>query len=934
MNKPIFTFLILILLGITVGYAQKRSVRGMVIDIDTKESLPGAYIMVKGTSNGTISDFDGSFVLDNLDPAKYEITVSFVSYQPTDLSVDLTAGNSVDNKVELGKATTEIKEINVTAVKRSDTEVSTITAIKSSNVVIAGISSQQIAKTQDRDASEVVKRIPGITIIDDRFIVVRGLNQRYNSVWLNNSATPSSETDAKAFSFDVIPSGLIDNLMVVKSFSPEYPGDFAGGFINIFTKHMPDSNFVSIDYSTSYREGTTFKDFYMYEGGKYDWLGFDDGTRALPDEFPSKLTSNNTTPEQNDMLNHKLNKNWEAKKKTALPDQRIGITIGKRFNRKKLLIGSLTAINYSNARDIDDALTSNFYSFDPIASDAKIRFNYNDKVYTNNIKASVLHNWSFVYGNGNKLEFRNLFNQIAFNKYTGRQGYKEYWQSNITGQEFRFMSRTTYSGQLSGTHLFRERKSTLTWHAGYSYASRKEPDRKVLLKKEDLNAGNYLFNIPNLVNPEVAGRIYLDNHENIFSGSVNVDNKFSFMGIVPSLKLGLYNEYKSRQFDARNIGYEGGSNYDPLNVSLLSLSPKEFFTDENLTYTNVRLGETTDKSDSYTATNFLMAGYFSINIPINKYIGFFGGIRLEENVMELSSFVKGSTTDEVHAGDTSLAVLPSMNVYINVNEKNVIRLGYGLSINRPEFREIAPYSFYDFNESAGYSGNPDLKNAKVMNADFRYEYYPSAGETFSAAIFYKTFQNPIELVYNETGSGLDYTFRNAKKATNMGAEIELRKSLAFISLSDFSMVLNASYIQSEVKFETGSAENDRPLWGQSPYIINTGIFYQNNKAGLMISMLYNIVGKRIVVVGQQKELEHESYPDIYELPRGLLDFSFSKRFGNFELKGGIKDILDAPVKYTQTFKYTPSSGPKISMEKTLKEYNPGRIVTLGVSYRF
>ncbi len=313
-------FFLLIQLTLFQLNGQTGSVEGRIIDKANAEALIGATVQIDGTTTGTSTDINGHFILTNLKAGKYNLKVTYVSYAARMIeNVNVEPGKVTSLNVELEGNLVSLSDITVIAVRGTNTEISMITDIKASQFVSTGISGQQILKTLDKDASEVVKRVPGITIMDNRFLIVRGLSQRYNNVWLNNAATPSAEADVKAFSFDIIPSSMIENIMIFKSPAAELPADFAGGFVKITTRNMPDKNSLVLQYSTSFNQGTTFKDFYKYEGSKTDFLGFDNGTRALPTDMPQHLNlyESSTNPVVRDnitTLGRELLKNWTTER--------------------------------------------------------------------------------------------------------------------------------------------------------------------------------------------------------------------------------------------------------------------------------------------------------------------------------------------------------------------------------------------------------------------------------------------------------------------------------------------------------------------------------------------------------------------------------------------------------------------------------------------
>jgi hypothetical protein len=269
------------------GMAQNGIIKGTITDANTKETLIGATVVLQGTTTGAISDFDGNFLIEKVAKGSYNLVVSYISYDNQIIRAEVGEGAETIVNIELKPASIDIDEVQIVAKRRDNTEVSMLSNLKAGSLIVSGITAQQISKSQDKDAAEVIRRVPGITITDGRFVIVRGLVERYNSVMLNGATAPSFEADKRAFSFDAIPSGLIDNILIYKSPAPELPADFAGAAIDIRTKNVADVNSFSLSYGTKYVQNASFnKDFQTHEGSKTDWLGWDDGSRDLPAGVP------------------------------------------------------------------------------------------------------------------------------------------------------------------------------------------------------------------------------------------------------------------------------------------------------------------------------------------------------------------------------------------------------------------------------------------------------------------------------------------------------------------------------------------------------------------------------------------------------------------------------------------------------------------------
>jgi hypothetical protein len=933
MKRIFFSRFVCTLLAVCTSvilFAQ-TGIDGRIVDKKLQEPLTGATVIIESSKKGTTADIDGNYKLKDLASGKYTLLISYVSYNPQRIqNVVVEAGKITTLNIEMDDAALQLKSVEVVSRRRTDTELSMIKSVRAAVQVVSGVSSQQIGKTLDRDASEVVKRVPGVTIQDNRFIVVRGLNQRYNNVWLNNAATPSSETDVKAFSFDAIPSNMIDNLMIYKTGSPELSGEATGGFIKIFTKNIPDENFLNVEYGVGYNEQTTLKDTYRLNNSPLDIVGLGAGARSIPSDFPANLALSSIA--DRDAYALKLSNNWIAKQHTALPNQKLSVAFGRKWaleNGAKL--GTITSLNYNNSSSTRSNMQNYMYErFDETTEMPIYLYKYNADVYSTESRVGLMHNWAYETKKGDRIEFKNILNQIGVDKTANTYGWNNYRQGNFKYFSNQYSSRTTYSGQLSGLHKLNEKTAAkLDWNAGFAYANRIEPNRQNWSMKENAD-GVYQFMLPTVGSINELGRLYLTNHEYVSTAAVNYEQKLMLGSLASTLKSGGYFEYKTRNYSERSICYKATNSGLYGDDEINALSFETLFTEPYLGQNKVlTLDEQTNVANSYKANNMLGAGYLAVNLPVGKF-NFYGGVRGEYNRLQLNGFYNANSP--VKVDEPAFNLFPSLNASYNLTEKSLVRVAYAQTINRPEFREVSPLSYYDFTEKSSVRGNPDLKDCSIQNVDLRFEHYPTPNETFSIAAFYKHFSNPIEMV--SVGTGSSFSFENALGATNYGVELEVKKSLeTLIGLKNFSLTMNGSYIYSEVQFADALTERSRPLQGQSPFVINTSLFYQNDKLGLSSALMYNVMGKRIVVAAQLNQGQ-VVIPDMYEMPRHVVDFSLNKKLGKkLELKFGIKDLLAQNFLTQQTYDYVKDG---VSKSATLanKSYNLGRTWSLGVNYKF
>ena len=922
--------------------AQNQGViRGKVQDAATGQPVVGAAVILQGTVKGTATDENGEFLILEVPTGPCQVDISFLGYKNfVSETLNIKAGQSYALDVKLVENVSEMENVVVVATRKVSTDAGLIAQMRSSSLVVSGVSGQSIARTQDRDASEVIKRIPGISVIDDKFVIVRGLAQRYNNVWINGAAVPSSEADTRSFSFDIIPSSQIENLTIVKSPAPEIPADFAGGFIRIHTKVVPESNSFQITYGTGFNSVTHNNDFRLNKGGGTDFLGFDNGTRALKN-LPQRIDNDNTAA-VDAATKTGFNNNWKVLTRSPLIDQKLTLAGNRRFEAKNDdRYGLVAALNYSNTnKSLLHMQNNQFGIYDYRTDQSVYRVKYIDDQYVNDVKLGAMLNLSYAPASKgetvSRYEFRNIFNQLGRNRFTSREG------TNVRGgyeeqqDEYLYSSRTAYTGQFAGDHTWKD--SRVDWNAAYSYSNRNQPDRRIVGRLKDPMDGITEYSI----DQSTVSRYFTRLDEHLVSGGANFSHKFTKnSGFQPELKAGLYGEYKTRKYDTRNFLYKWNANNNTLPDGFRALPAEELFGDGSPylgTDGKIHIQEQTQNTDNYSADNVLAAAYAAVNLPLGRF-NIYTGVRFEQSTTTLTSYISDVNFKTARERYTYTNPLPSVNATYSLNPQSLLRLAYGMSVNRPEFRELAPSTYYDFDMFSFITGNPELKQATIQNIDLRYELYPSNGELVSVSLFYKRFRNPIEWNYVDAGGSYQFSFENAESADNYGVEVDIRKDLGFIGLQNFMTTINASWIKSNVHFGKNSLEHDRPMQGQSPYLINAGLFYQNEKIGLSVGALYNRIGKRIIGVGRLSTSSGDNFnnniPDMYELPRNAVDLTFSKRiYKGLEIKGGIKDILAEPVEFRQFPQFKDADGVVHNRSQVTKKYYPGRQFSLSLSATF
>jgi hypothetical protein len=930
-----FLYTLVLLASSLTAWAQLGTIDGQIVDVKTEEAIIGANVVIQGTTVGAATDIEGNFAITNVKPGPYTIVVTYIAYKPQTIpDVIVEEGKKTTLKVTLVEDIAELQEVVVTAQKEISTDLNLISSIRESKLVVSGISAEQISRVPDKDAAQIMQRVSGISIVDNRFVMIRGVNERYNQVMINRTIAPSTEIDKRSFSFDLIPSAAIGQILIYKSGNADMPGDFAGGIIQVVTKEA-SQNYVKLNFSTGYRFGTSLRDFSKSNGSPTDIFGFDNGFRSLPSSFPSSNAFINTgrTDEVRMNAGRSLPNNFDYSTKLAPLDFSGGIEISREFEAGAWKMGSLTNLSYSNSYQ---SRTVNFSRYLFNASSIETRFNYHDTYHENDVRVNGVSNWYASKGN-TKLEFKNLFNLLGEDQTILREGTDLFLNSDrhYKNYSYHYQSRMIYTGQLQGTHKFLNNTLTLDWVGAYNYVHRDEPDFRRFRTFRTISSGEegYQMQLPPSANLFETGRFYSDLKDNGYSHGLNVEKKFGDPGNkrVASVKAGYYIDTKERQFNARYVSYLYPGFFDGAEEQrLIRLPLSEVFSAGNIkNQDGFVIEEGTRPTDTYRGTNFLPAGYLMGVLPVGKF-DLTAGVRVENNIQKLTT---ATTAGELEVNNPVLSVLPSVNAAYNISQRSLLRVAYSRTVNRPEFRELAPFLYYDFELEQGVQGNPDLKTASIDNIDLRWEMYPNPGEAISVGGFYKSFRNPIESILILTTESPQSTYGNADYATAYGAEVEFKKSLASLGVSRFlrntAINLNTSFIFSEVDLgsQATAQQRVRQLQGQSPYLVNLGAYYNDDEKLFSVSVAYNIFGPRIFAVGDV------NFPSIYELPRHSLDVQVAKQFGKFEAKLNMQNLLNAKYRFYQDTDVDNKIDTKGIRDATILGYTVGQQISLAISYR-
>ena len=943
--KVILTSILLTIIHFNIA-AQTGKIAGKVTDAKTGETLIGVAVVLDGTTTGGATDLDGKYIIQNLQPGVYKISAKYISYKSKLIDgVAVKAGEVTNLNIILEENTTDLKEVIISASYNRESVNTLLLEQKNAVAVSDGISADAIKRTPDNNASDVMKRISGASIQENKFAVIRGLNDRYNLAFINGAPLPSTESDRKAFSFDLFPSNMLDNLVIYKTATPDMPAEFAGGIIQISTKEIPEEGFISASTSGSYNSITTGKTKLASEGSKTDWLGYDNGLRDIPNDFPefNGFKTLSLADSNKIKFGSMFKNNFAINRNTAPINNNIQLSAGTVFNIFKLKAGIVGSLSRNETYRFSE-VQRNFYD---VNDNNTLLNQYNDSLHKREVLSGALLNFSVRIGEKSKISLKNSYTLNGEDQTIRRTGNSN---MNVPGNEIDlkntglwYTENRLFTTQLNGEHVFTKWNVKLKWTGGYSNIQRDVPDfRRVSYSKLSSDtAGPYRLQVGNAVQLEQAGRFFSGLNEDIRSAGVDLTIplvSLNSKNLTSTFKCGVYFQERARQFSARQFGYvfRAGPGV-PANIKELPID--SVFDPTRFIFKSGRyfmLEEATNPNDRYTADSKQNSGYAMLDQKLFNKLRLVWGMRFEEFLQRLNSL--NASGDSVKVRTLKQDWLPSLNATYELTKKSNLRFSASRTLSRPEFREIAPFAFYDFNIDYVIAGNPNLKRASIQNFDLRYEFFPNGGQVISASLFTKQFTDAIEFI-NDIDVGAfsrRFGYANVNNATNYGAEIELRKNFAFIDsmahtkcFSNLFFIGNFSYIVSEIDLtQFGLASTGvRPLQGQSPYIVNTGLQYNDNENGITASFMVNRVGRRIAFVG------NAGIPDVYENPRTVMDLQVTKTiFKRLILKLTFADLLAQ----NQVFYMDLDKNKKFNADKdnTVFDYSFGRTISFGASIKF
>lgn len=949
MSKLSFLFIATLITALfsLPAMAQKGVISGKVVDKASGETLIGASVYIEGLSDntiGTITDFDGNYSFE-ADPGTFDIAISYVSYTKQLIKgVVVKAGEVTTLDAALEGEAVGLAEVVVQASAVKNTDASLIALQKKSFSIQDGISSQQISRTGSSNAADAMKQMTGAVVEDGKFIVMRGLGDRYSLSQLNGVTMPSTDPYRNSSSLDLIPSQMIENIITTKTFTPDLPANFSGGLVNVTTKSLPDKFTLHFELSGAYNtQASMIDNFLSQQAGETDWLGLDDGSRDQPDFLLDEAVRNRLSsstyltarrPDSTNVRNifhessRALSHEFVPTTKTSPLNHGLNFSIGDRYKLFGKDLGFTLGINYSrNFNHYENATVATY-----INNNSTQLFDYQDLTETRSVEnphLGALFNLSYKLSNNNVINANVIFNNdadLTSLSQTGRYlGQVSDATASFNTNAISFTQRQFTTYQLGGRHVIPGLKNVeIEWQGTASKSFQKEPDLRYFaytVAPDEEGVQQYYIN-----NSEIAFpyHFFRDLQDDQLQGKIDITIPFLTRGKQGSsnqIKLG--GLYSSTQREFEEYRYQMNNNGIPSNRAFTSFGGKfeDFFNDNNFGIIDTVFNNDgsvqryatgwhyinqINNRNFYTGDQTIIAAYLMAVYNLTPRLKFVGGLRMETTDMSVIS-----RDVNVPEGKIDLTDYPySASLIYTLSERANLRLAATQTLARPNLRELAPFEQFDTKNGFFSLGNPDLQRTLIQNFDLRYELYPRSGELLAISAFYKQFDNAIVRAFVPQATIPELKYINVKDAEVYGVEVEFRKQLNVISpaLEHFYFSTNFAIIQSSYPIPQDEIENSRnvdttyttttrPFQGQAPFIANAILTYLDFEKGWESSIAFNVSGRKLYNIALR------ATPDVYEEPAPQLDFKISKRFGkNYSVAFTAKNILNPMFERTQEYK--------------------------------
>jgi hypothetical protein len=879
---------------------QKVRVTGVVRDESNAITLPGIPVEVVG--DGTVyTDVDGRYTLD-LIPGSYELKVSMEGYQDRVIKLEVTP-SARNLTADVGLQMQKFAEtVTVTAEAPIDSLTSSqevqLIERKNAQVITDNLGAQEMKANGDSDAAAAMARVTGLSVVDNQYVFVRGLGERYSNTTLAGSVIPTTEPDKKVVPLDLFPAGLLDSIQVNKSYSPDRSAEFAGGLVQITPIKLPSRAVLDFSYRLDFFSTATGKSIPLSPLDGNDGFGFDDGVRALPTGIPNnKIVRRGIftpdvgyTPEEITNFGRMLGNAWTPQSSDGAPGQNWNLVFGNRFG-KLGVVGSVTQSYKEQYVDERRAFyrVADAGVLEPVSD-------YNIQYGTQKAQLGAVANIAYAFSSNHRLSVENFYSHSGRDEgrlFEGANTENVFYYYN---RRLQFIEEGLLSNAVSGEHFVRGlSNSRLDWRVNYAQAERDEPDLREVLYQVPFQTGT--LNPAPSVAPVLADesqsgfRLFNDLQDETIDASVNW-SIFSTAGDRPTqFKFGASYVDRSRDFQSRRFRYipivlnkDGAANIN------LTLEPEVLYSEQNIG-TAFRFNEETRPTDAYSGDQSTASGYGMLDVALSGRTRLVAGARVERFEQDVETFDPfGLFARTLTSSLDNTDFFPAVNFVQGVSTRSNLRLSYSATVNRPEFRELAAFEFTDVVGSRAIRGNPALARALIHNVDGRWELFPGGRNILAASVFFKHFNDPIERVVI-AGAQPIVTFQNADKARNFGIELEAGHELFEGLFASANYTFVDSQITLSPEQRTVQTSLERALAGQSKNLFNLMAEYA--RAGFSGRVLFNYFGDRISDVGANQA------PDIFEEGRGSLDFVLTQRVKQFSIRFAVDNVTDSEFLFTQ-----------------------------------
>lgn len=907
--------------------AQTGSISGRVLSGHNAEPVVSAQVFIVEGS-GALSDMDGRYVLRQVPAGTVDVQVQVIGFATkTVTGIEVVEGQTATIDITVDPSAIALEGITVSAVVERGSTTSLLTERARASVVQDAIGADQIARSPDGDAASALKRVPGLSVVDGKFAYVRGLGERYSSTTLNGSPLASPVPDKKVIPLDLFPSGFLESIVTSKSYSPEQPGDYAGGLVQLKTRSFPSERVLSISVSGGWNSTSTFKDGLGYSGGGLDFLGFDDGSRDLPTGVPLDRPLNTGFFATGDLfdLGRQFTGDWGPTAQSSLaPNTSLGISFGDdiAFGGDQRF-GFIASANYSSSHTLKTDVVERVFASAGLA-DPEV--DYSGEITEQSVTVGGMLNATYQFSPTQEVKLSTIYNHIGDDVSRSLTGYNLDSNTDQLNTRLQFLSQSMMNAQLSGEHMLPFlNTATLAWRGSKSKAVRFEPNTREVLYRQTED-GRFLFD----TFIQSGSIFHQDMNDDGYSAGTNLKVPFQFRGLPSSLALGGSFDRRSREAYTRRFRYlpaPGAVLGDDFRAQV----PNDLFRPANIGPAGFIIQEGTFPGDNYDAEETITGAYLKTDLELLPRLRASGGVRYETTAQRATPRYFYDTTEEPLEGadQDEKDLLPALNLTYALSDGVNLRASASRTLARPQLRELAPFGFADYAGGFLVAGNPQLSRSLVQNFDLRWEWFPTPNAVFAISGFYKKFDEPIEVLVLPS-SELIKSWVNADAATNFGAEFEVRSDLGFLAsrLENLSFNGNVTLVTSDVQTGTRAriyipgvgpttiavVDRERALQGQSPYVANLGLSWFDPVTSWSASVLFNRFGDRIDAVGGQ------GTPDILEEARSQLDVVLEAPLaGGWKAKMSASRLLGNEVRYIQ--------GGEL-----VRGYNRGRSISLGLSW--